>query len=158
MLVIYCQMCHLCISSLLSRIFYIRLDHRLPTAATWVHSQVRSCEVCSGHNDVGACFLRVRLCPLPIFRTPTTLHVDSTIKIEIYIITVDVTSSYWGSGWPLSMVSGLVGRWPGTDSRQRQSSEAQPIILISNTYRQLSCKVQQLEREANRSPPIYCRY
>jgi hypothetical protein len=32
---------------------------RLPTAAAWDRSQVRSCGVCHGQNDTGAGFIRV---------------------------------------------------------------------------------------------------
>jgi hypothetical protein len=156
-------MCHLRTSFWLSRILLIKLDHRLPTEAARVHSQVRSCEVCGKNSDVVKCFLRLHLCPRPILKTPSALHIriyqriinfDSIIKIQIYIITVHVAFISLESGWLLGMVTGLVARWPGTDSRQLQGSEAQPIILISNMYLLPFCKVQQPEREADRSPPL----
>jgi hypothetical protein len=39
---------------------------QLPTAAAWVRSQIRSCEIRGGQSGTGAGFLRVLRLPLPI--------------------------------------------------------------------------------------------
>jgi hypothetical protein len=49
---------------------------RLPTAAAWVQSHVRSCGICSGQSGIGEDFLRVLRFPLPILiPTKCTIHI-----------------------------------------------------------------------------------
>jgi hypothetical protein len=45
--------------------------HRLPTAATWVQPQVRSCDIYGGQSDTGTGFHRVPRLPSPILIPPT---------------------------------------------------------------------------------------
>jgi hypothetical protein len=42
------------------------VSRRLPTAAAWVRTRVRSCRICGGQIGTGAGFLRILRFPLPI--------------------------------------------------------------------------------------------
>jgi hypothetical protein len=53
------------------------LSRRLPTAATWVRTQVNSCGICGGRSGTGARFLRVLRFPMPIFNPPSAPHLSS---------------------------------------------------------------------------------
>jgi hypothetical protein len=46
---------------------------RLHTAAAWVRTQVKSCEMCDGQSGTGAGFLQVLRFPLTNFIPPTSL-------------------------------------------------------------------------------------
>jgi hypothetical protein len=48
------------------------VSRRLPNAAAWVRSQVKTCGICGGQTGTGACFLRVIRFPLPIL-SPLTV-------------------------------------------------------------------------------------
>jgi hypothetical protein len=53
------------------------VSRRLPTAAAWVRTQVRSCEVCGTQSGTRAGFLPIHQFPLPILIPPTALHSSS---------------------------------------------------------------------------------
>jgi hypothetical protein len=52
-------------------------SRRLPTAATRVRAQVRSCGICSGLSGTGAGFIRVLRFLLPILIPPTAPYLSS---------------------------------------------------------------------------------
>jgi hypothetical protein len=55
------------------------VSRRLPTAASRVRAQVRSCGICVGQSGIDAGFLRVLRFPLPILIPPTAPHPSSFI-------------------------------------------------------------------------------
>jgi hypothetical protein len=54
-----------------SRAIAQAVSRRLPTAAAWVRSQVKSCGICGGHSGTWANFFRELRFPLPILIAPT---------------------------------------------------------------------------------------
>jgi hypothetical protein len=55
---------------------------RLPTAATRVLSQVRSCRICGGQSNIGTGFGLKLLFPLPIL-IPPTAHYPTLYDLDI---------------------------------------------------------------------------
>jgi hypothetical protein len=55
-----------------------------PNAAARVPARVWSCGICGGQSGAGACFLRVRRFPLPIFIPPIAPQSPSSIICGLY--------------------------------------------------------------------------
>jgi hypothetical protein len=53
------------------------VTRRLPTAASRVRTQVRSCKICGAQSGTAAGFLRALRFPLPILIPPTAVHLSS---------------------------------------------------------------------------------
>jgi hypothetical protein len=53
------------------------VSRRLPTAAAWARSQVKSCGICGERSGAGVGFLRVLRFPLPILIPPTAPYTSS---------------------------------------------------------------------------------
>jgi hypothetical protein len=56
------------------------VSRRLPTAAAWFRTNVRSCGICGVQSGTGTGFLRVLRLPLPIPIPPTAPHSSSIVQ------------------------------------------------------------------------------
>jgi hypothetical protein len=65
------------------------VSHRLPTAATQIQSQVRSCGICGEQNGTGADFLRVLRLPLSILIPPTAPYSLSILSPTLHSLDTD---------------------------------------------------------------------
>jgi hypothetical protein len=83
------------------------VNRPLPTAATQVRTQVRSCGICDGQSGAGASFLQVLRFPLPILIPPTAPHLSSIIR-----------------GWYNRPVSGRRSKWTQSHLTPRNKNES----------------------------------
>jgi hypothetical protein len=70
---------NLSVTALFACVLAQEFSSRLPTAAVWVQTQVRSCGICGGQSVTGTDFLRVLRFPLPVLIPPTAPHSSSPI-------------------------------------------------------------------------------
>jgi hypothetical protein len=71
----------------------------LPTAATSVRAQVRSCGICGRQSSTGAGFLRVLRLPLPILIPPNSPH--SSIIRSWYSKPISIRRREWAQSHPI---------------------------------------------------------
>jgi hypothetical protein len=91
------------------------VSRRLPTAAAWVRSQVKSCGICGEQSGIGAGFFRVLRFPLPILIPPNAPY-SSTIR-----------------GWYNRPVSGRHTKWtqltPPQETKTNYGGNSEGTIL-----------------------------